>query len=528
MKKKLTLGAVSALVMLATGAMAEEAKFGIAGFAIEGNTLLPESTIQGVLASHQGADKTLQDINAAADALRKTYEDAGYPVVQVFPPAQTASGGTIALKVVEGKIQTVAVKGNKAYDEANIRASLPPLKEGEKPNAKEIIAAIAAANENPAKQLAVNFQAAPQIGDIDATITVTEDQPEKYLLNIDNMGSKSTGIHRLSLGYQNANLFNRDHMLTLQVGTSIDYPDRSLSVSGGYRIPFYGTGLSLDLIGAYSDSSSTTNVGFGTNQFNGKGITFGLRLNQALPSVGVFRHKLIYGFDYKDFDNTCNQLGTTCGTITTQPLSVTYFAQIAQPEYQLSGSASLVANVPGGKHGSGTLYDKSRSGASEEWQALRLSANLAVPLPEDFQFRAALSGQLTDSRLVAGEQFGIGGASSVRGYIERTATGDTGYSGNVELYSPDFGKHVAEGTSLRALAFYDFGEASYNRALNNGAEKKYYLSSFGTGLRLNVGRDVAVKFDVGVAQNAFPNNPATDAGRSRGDTFAHAAFNLSF
>ena len=129
---------------------------------------------------------------------------------------------------------------------------------------------------------------------------------------------------------------------------------------------------------------------------------------------------------------------------------------------------------------------------------------------------------------MAGEQFGIGGASSVRGYIERTATGDVGYSGNVELYSPDLGKHLGSGINLRALLFYDFGQINYKNPIANGTERQVYLSSFGTGLRLNVGRDVAVKFDLGVAHNGFPDNPATDAGRSRGDLFAHGALNVAF
>ena len=39
----------------------------------------------------------------------------------------------------------------------------------------------------------------------------------------------------------------------------------------------------------------------------------------------------------------------------------------------------------------------------------------------------------------AREQFGIGGMESVRGFLERQFAGDRGYSGSLELYSPDFG-----------------------------------------------------------------------------------------
>jgi len=121
--------------------------------------------------------------------------------------AHAAEQGRIGAERDEGKIQSVQIKGSQIYSADNIRASLPPLQELRKPNTGQIVAAVAAANENPAKQVAVNFQAAEQLGDIDAIVNVTEENPEKILLTADNMGSKSTGVNRYSLGYQHANLF---------------------------------------------------------------------------------------------------------------------------------------------------------------------------------------------------------------------------------------------------------------------------------------------------------------------------------
>ena len=288
----MSFGAV--LAVLVAGMGGDTGGFVIKGFDVEGATLFSEAAVEKIVQPYAGSAQTLDDINAAAEALRKAYEKAGYPVVKVYPPAQTADQGRIRLKVIEGQIQSVQIKGSQIYSTDNIRASLPPLQEKIKPNTGQIVAAVAAANENPAKQVAVNFQAAEQLGDIDAIVNVTEENPEKYLLTADNMGSKSTGVNRYSVGYQHANLFNRDHMLTLTASTSWDYPQKSLSLSGGYRIPFYESGLSLDLIAAYSDSNATTNVGFGNaNQFTGKGVTLGLRLNQVLASCqvpSVYKH----------------------------------------------------------------------------------------------------------------------------------------------------------------------------------------------------------------------------------------------
>jgi len=51
--------------------------------------------------------------------------------------------------------------------------------------------------------------------------------------------------------------------------------------------------------------------------------------------------------------------------------------------------------------------------------------------------------------LISGEQFGLGGADSVRGFEEREISGDDGIQLNLETHSPSFGP------GLRPLAFAD-------------------------------------------------------------------------
>ena len=135
MHKGFKLSAAALVVALTTGAWAQGAKFAISSYQVEGNTLLPEARVEQILSGYLGSERGLDDINAAAEALRKAYEDAGYPVIKVFPPQQTAANGRVTLKVIEGQVQSITVKGNESYSEANIRSSLPPLQEKIRPNA---------------------------------------------------------------------------------------------------------------------------------------------------------------------------------------------------------------------------------------------------------------------------------------------------------------------------------------------------------------------------------------------------------
>lgn len=492
--------ALAVLLALAAQTGWAQQKFAIQGFDISGNTLLPAETAQAAVAGFLGGDRNISDLDKASEALKQAFVDAGYPVVQVYAPEQTVTSGQIKLRVIEGKVSKVTVAGNEAYDEANIRASLPPLQEGAAPNAAQIVSAIVLANENPAKQVAVNFQSGSNSGDVDAVINVTEDRVEKFTINYDNSGTEATGFNRLGVTYQNANIGNLDHMLTVGINTTLEHLwplHRDINLIAGYRIPFYEYGLSLDLIGSYSDSRTTTGMpgGGGELIFTGRGTYAGVRLNQALPSVGELRHKVVYGIDYKDFANKCDTGGTAtdCNTVTARPVSIAYVAQMATQEFQAGLNLSYNFNFAGGMHGSQDHYEAARSDAPRHWDAWRGSAFVAVPLPEDFIFRASASFQEASKKLVPSEQFGIGGASSVRGYAERAVAGDHGFVANLELYSPDFGSFLDENIKARGLVFLDHGSVRNNE----DSAMPVDLKSIGLGLRLNYGKDLSFKADVG-------------------------------
>jgi hemolysin activation/secretion protein len=502
MKHK-TIGVLLAALLLGSQASWGQApSFTIQTFNVTGNTLLPGELVRNVLDAYTGSNRTMDDITKAVDALRSAYAAAGYPVVQVFPPEQTAADGVITLRVIEGKIAKVTVAGNKQYDEANIRNSLPALKEGTSPNAPEVVADIVLANENPAKQVAVNFQAGATAGDVDARVDVTEDRIEKTTLTYDNAGSQAAGYNRLSIAYQNANIGNLDHMLSLGINTTVEHPlDNGLNIVGGYRIPFYSYGVSLDLIGSYSNSRTTSTLpgGQGSLNFTGRGTYLGTRVNQSLPSVGEYRHKLVYGIDYKDFANEVNRVSS--GTVTSTPLSIGYVAQMATPVYQAGGTITYATNLGMGLHSSLPHYNADTPGAPNQWDVWRGTAFIGLPLPEDWQFRATGNAQLTDNRLINAERFGLGGASSIRGYAERAVSGDAGYSVNIEFYTPDFGKQLMDNIKARGLFFIDHGTVRQTHNEQTGAGlPPVTLMSIGLGLRLNYGKDFALKADLGFSQ----------------------------
>jgi len=138
-----------------------------------------------------------------------------------------------------------------------------------------------------------------------------------------------------------------------------------------------------------------------------------------------------------------------------------------------------------------------RPGAPARYTLGRATLSYVLGLPRGLQARARLAAQYTRDELVPGEQFGIGGMESVRGFLERQFTGDRGYSGSLELYSPDFGAELSAGTwRARFLAFYDFGRA-YRINPDVFEPEVIGISSAGPGVRVAYGSNLSLRFDYG-------------------------------
>src|SRR5207344_943295 len=93
----------------------------------------------------------------------------------------------------------------------------------------------------------------------------------------------------------------------------------------------------------------------------------------------------------------------------------------------ISFNVSYAHNIAGGNHGSDADFEAQRPGASSSYSAVREGVAFTQLLPSDFILRAVANAQQTHDLLVPGEQFGMGGVDSVRGYYEREVASDIGW-----------------------------------------------------------------------------------------------------
>ncbi len=477
-------------------------KFEIQRYQLVGNTLLRQETIDRVLAPYTGRGKDFGDVQRALEALQGAYQEAGYGGVEIRLPEQELERGEVRFVVIETKIARITVEGNEHFTRENILRSVPGLRLGQTPNSREIAESIRLANENPSKQSTVLLRGSEREGEVDATIRVADIDPRRWSVSLDNTGNQNTGRARLGLAFQDSNMWERDHVMTAQFITSPSKLEEVLVFGLGYKIPFYESGNSVDVIGGYS------NVDSGTVQdlfvVAGQGSVYGVRYNQALPKWGDLEQKLIYGLDYRAYQNQVTTEGadgqpTLVPDITVHPLSLTYTANLRLTGHDLSVYFNMVQNIPGGNDGQ--EEDFKAQGARFEvgtanYKLYRAGLNYVKVLPADWQFRTNFAGQFTNDALVAPEQFGIGGADNIRGFNERYASNDKGYKTTFEIYTPDYGKAwgLADGR-LRFLAFYDTGSLRRNFTTSNEFDQAS-LDSGGLGMRLSYKTSFTMRFDV--------------------------------
>jgi hemolysin activation/secretion protein len=433
----------------------------------------------------------------------------------------------------------VRVQGNRFFDEKNVRAGLPSLKEGTSPNTRAIGQDAQLVNENPAKQVSVALQAADDPGQVDATVRVTDEKPGRISVFADNTGTPATGNLRTGLGYQNANLFNGDDVLSAQAITSPGHASDVKVFGAGYHVPVYGWGGVVDMLAGYS----SVNSGAVLENFtvSGKGTVFGLRYTQMLGRIDAYEHRVALGLDYRAYKNSVifgNTGDSQVPDITVRPISLTYLGRFSQVGRDLSFNVSYSQNIPGGKNGdqdtfgTGTFDSNgtqvvfpARAEARASYAIWRAGVSYSQVLPSDFILRAVANAQQTHDLLIPGEQFGMGGADSVRGYYERETASDVGRRFSLEGYGPDFGSWIGNNWRARALVFADTARGHDNRGDPALAPERtpgwIKLGSFGLGLRANQGKTLAFRLDVARVTEAAGT-------RLKGDYRAHAAVAYSF
>lgn len=495
--------------------------FEIKRYELSGNTLLSTERILSIIAPFTGPQRSLADVQRAQSAIEEAYRSLGYGTVQVTLPEQNITSGVIQFRVLQPKVGKVVLDGNKHFDNANVRASLPSVQEGQIPNSNDIARNLQITAEHPVKKTTVLLRTSDNPEIVDVNIKVDDDRPWRFVFSLDNTGNSDTGYMRSGIGFQHTNMFIRDHVASFQYITSPTHVNKVNIYGLGYHVPLYGLNSSIDLYAGHSNVNSGVVQGL----FNvaGSGTIFGAKWNYFLPRLGSIDQKVSLGFDYRAFRNTVTVAGVgLVPDITIRPVSAAYSGTFRDASTELNFSLSVSANVPGGNDGGSLDFARSRANATDHYLIYRTAIGYQMTFAKDWQARAAVNGQYTRDALVSGEQFGVGGPDTLRGFLVREVNNDRGVSSQIELYTPELASKIGlpDRFRMRVVSFYEYGQVWRNKALA-GEVTSQSISDVGLGLRLNYGKAMSMRFDVA--------NILTGAGtRQRGDNRISAGVALVF
>ena len=468
-------------------AQQSEPRFAVRGFTIEGDLPIPLERAMSIVAPFTGEAVELEALQKAANALEQELLARGLSFYRVIVPPQDLAG-VVTLRVLPFRLANISIKGNEYFSEENILRSLPSLRKGASPNVSQVGRNRSAANEHPSKEVEITFRESTTPDSIDAEVAVLDQQPRSFFIGLNNIGERRTGHYRVTAGLQHSNLWNRDHSVTATYTTSPDHLQDVKQYGLYYRIPFYSVSGALTAFYAFSDVNSGTIAN--AFEVSGRGRFAGLHWRQHLVPHGAYSHTLEAGIDDRFFDNNVLFSGTQLGTdVRSRPINFTYNARFDRADSVITGNVQYARNLRGGANNDDASYTANRAGASPDWQALRYGLEGQWRIGS-WALAARLRGQYSAEPLIPGEQFGLGGASSVRGLREREVTGDTGATFNVEAILP-----VPWVQGLNAVVFADGGEVRSRNVAAAGLPERQDALSVGFGVRWTVARRFSLAVD---------------------------------
>jgi hemolysin activation/secretion protein len=458
--------------------------FDIWEYRLDGNTLLSTIAIEKALYPYLGPDKTIEDVQSAADNLERAYRDAGYPAIYVDIPVQDVVAGVVMLKVTEGKIGRVTVRGARYFTPSGIREQLPSLQPGQPLAAADVQEQIKELNARSGDlRVAPILRPGPKQGDVDVELRVKDTLPVHGGIEYNNFNSIDTSRPRLRATLSYDNLWQSAHSFGLTYQVAPEHPSELSVISASYGVPLDPNWrLSAYAVKSETDVKTQVDASVGGNELGvlGDGKVGGLRFIRTLPAGSDYTQVAIFGVDYKDFNQQVEEAE--------QPIR--YVQWSAQYNATLLGEKSLTSfNVATDFGVRGLVNDENqfaekRSGAHAGYVYFSGGISRTDTFAHDWQLLSRAHAQLTDSPLIDNEQFSVGGFSSVRGYYESQVLGDYGYFGGLEIHTPSAAQWFSDNLSdLRALVFYELGEVRIKDALPEQATH-HNLESVGVGVQL--------------------------------------------
>ena len=490
------------------------------GIKISNLNILHENTFRKMMSKFIGKKISVNLYKQIKNEATSFYVNRGYSTVFVsIPTKQPSHKNIVQVVILLGKLGDVKVEGNNYFSSSFLKRQIT-TKKGEYINCDNMMNDLSFINKNPFRSVNILYQQGKDVGETDITLEVHDRCPVRSYAGYTNTGNKVEGSSRWNCGFNIGNVFNLDHQLNYQLTSALD-PKKWNGHTASYIIPLPWR-HQFTLFGNYTISSYKKLDSAKHESENGRNWQISGRYNIPIDTCDA-RGSIVIGYDFKRTNNFDIFYGEGAAAVSNAKRRNNKFTDISQFLIGVEGAKDdRLGTTSYGFHiyfspGNMTPYNNKRSmnlerdtdkNSSDKKSSIRevncsyiiAKANIdrVLKLPKDFSWVLTTQGQVSSEKLLASEEFMLGGAFTIRGYKENEILGDTGLFIKNELRTNAFPlfKKTLKNDSLQLLAFFDWGllaDCDKNIVWVN----KAWLASVGPGLRYSIGDRITLRFDYG-------------------------------
>ncbi|GJL78564.1 MAG: hypothetical protein NPINA01_15530 [Nitrospinaceae bacterium] len=458
----------------------KKVKFKLQRLLIQGSTVYRNRQFLHLYRNFLGREITLAHVYRIADAITKKYRNEGYILSKAIVPPQKIDAGVVRVNIMEGAVDNVRVQGQVRGPKPLLNAYRKRLLKSRPLHAKDLERYLLLIDDLPGVSVkSVLTPSKDKPGTSDLTL-ILENKPIDAHAGVDNRGTKFNGPIQLFAGASENSLLGFYERTGIQ-GVITSDPQELFYVNGFYEAPVTNEGTMLNVSGSVSNSQPGSSL----EVFNVEGETFTFSLGLTHPFIRSRGENLRGHLSYTHRNTKTDILGTLDSEdrLRIIELGLTYdnadrFRGINLFSVNVSQGLNILdATEPGS-------LNLSRSQGRSDFTKISAKIQRLQQLAPSWMLSGSAAGQYSFEKLLASEEFGVGGLSFGRAFDPSEITGDQGVAFKLELQRA-FQLKKKFLRNLQAYAFIDYGSV-WNRVPTPTGARRQDLASAGLGTRFNL------------------------------------------
>ncbi len=488
-------------------------KFVLKQLFIKGTTIYDKKNFKPLYRDYLKKELVLKDIYEIAQRITNKYRNDGYILSKAIVPPQKIKNGVVYLTIVEGYIDKINIQGPVRGPRKLIDHYRKKILKSRPLRAFDLERYLLLIDDLPgvtAKSILTPSEDKPSA----TTMTlVLADKAFEGHVGADNRGSKFNGPYQFSGDLTVNSLFGNHSRSGLQ-GVVTSQTEELLFLNAFYDIPINKEGTRLFFSGSLSDSEPGSSL----KQFNINGDSKTITLRLTHPFIRSRGKNLTGHLGFTGRNSSTKILGSLDSEDRLRVMNIGLSYDYAD---QYKGVNLIRFNLNQGLN----VFDATESGSSNlsrsqgksNFTKLTGSFMRMQSLAPSWNLLSSASWQFSFDKLLASEEFGVGGSQYGRAYDSSEITGDHGVAFKIELQRA-FRPAWDYLSDLQVYSFLDYGSV-WNKIQTSTGAKRQDLTSIGLGVKFNLTDSVSGYFEM--------NKPVSDNVAAEGNQDPRFFFSLS-